>query len=192
MLGSISASTSPFLTGELKSTRTRVTRPFTWAPILIWRRGCTAPVACTFSATSPVDTAALTYFAGRGGRCLMRHTTPPATTSASAPAMAPRRSQRRPPSSAASALRSSSVTAVVSLIKISGLSRSKGLELCRKRDRRRQGLFPPRTGCSVYFIRDFIKKGEDQPDDAPSPPQAKGSWAPNRSQGCPPLFVQSM
>ena len=72
MLGSISARTSPFFTIELKSTSTSVTRPFTCAPTLTCRSGCTAPVACTCSMTSPVPTFAVTYFAGGGGLCVTR------------------------------------------------------------------------------------------------------------------------
>ena len=53
-MGSISARRSPFFTTELKSTYTFATRPLTCEPTFTWSTGCTAPVACTFSATSPV------------------------------------------------------------------------------------------------------------------------------------------
>src|ERR1700734_819148 len=112
MSGSISASTSPFLTTELKSTSTCVTRPLTCAPTLTSSIGCTVPVACTFSTTSPTAAVAVTYFAGGGGACAPRQARAPAMTRTNDPPTAPRRNQRRPPSSAPSAFFRSSVTAV--------------------------------------------------------------------------------
>ena len=74
--------------------------------------GCTVPVACTFSTTSPTAAVAVTYLAGGGGACAARQARAPAMTRRNEPPTARRRNQRRLPSSAPSAFFRSSVTAV--------------------------------------------------------------------------------
>ena len=77
-------------------------RPETCAPTCTCVSGCTVPVDCTVSATSPCVTGARTYRAWGGGRVRMRQIAPAATTTRIAAQMLALRSQARCPSTAES------------------------------------------------------------------------------------------